>query len=199
MADVFISYAREDEKFVRKLRDRLEEHKRHTWIDFEDIPLTAKWLEEVYRGVESADTFAFVISPDSVNSNFCRLELAHAVQNNKRLAPIWYRDVDDEAVPSDLASHQYIFFRDSDAFDEAFQRLIEALNTDLEQVRAHTRLLVRAKEWDSERRDRSFLLRGKDLEVAETLQAQEAEKETKLTPLQEDYIRASRRAATRFK
>jgi hypothetical protein len=43
MADVFISYAREDQQFVRKLQDALEAHNRNTWIDWKDVPLTAKW------------------------------------------------------------------------------------------------------------------------------------------------------------
>src|SRR5215204_3756308 len=108
MADVFISYAHKDENFARKLRDRLEEHKRKTWIDEEDIPLTTEWQKEVFAGIESADTFAFIISPDSIESNFCRMELVHAVQNNKRLAPIWHRDVEDEEViPPELRSHQW--------------------------------------------------------------------------------------------
>jgi WD40 repeat protein len=199
MADVFISYAREDQDFVRKLQNALEERNRNSWIDLENIPLTAKWLEEVYAGIESANTFAFVISEDSINSDFCRLELAHAVKNNKRLVPIWHRNVEDEAVPHELASHQYIFLRDSDDFEEAFRRLIEALDTDLEWVHEHTWLLMRAKEWDSKSRDGSLLLRGKELKAAEALQAKEAEKEPKLTRLQQNYIQASHKAATKSK
>jgi WD40 repeat protein len=107
--------------------------------------------------------------------------------------------VDDEVIPPDLASRTCIWFRDDDDFEEAVQTLVTALDTDLEWVRAHTRLLQRAKEWEDERRDRSFLLRGKDLKDAEALQAQEAEKKEKLTPLQQDYIQASRRATTRFR
>ena len=198
MADVFISYAREDQDFVRALHQALEERDRDTWVDWASIPLTAKWLEEVYSGIESADTFAFVISPDSVESKVCKQELGHALENNKRLAPIWHRDVDDGSVPPDLSSHQYIYFRESDDFDKAFESLIEALDTDLEWVRAHTRLLTRAKEWDREGRDGSFLLRGKDLEAAEALQVREAEKEPKLTALQKEYVLASRQAATGF-
>ena len=116
MADVFISYAREDQDFARELHEALEKHKRDTWIDWKDIPRTAKWLDEVYSGIESADAFAFVISPDSVASEFCIVELNHAVEHNKRLVPIWRRDVKDESVPPDLSSHQYVFFRESDDF-----------------------------------------------------------------------------------
>jgi hypothetical protein len=87
MADVFISYSRKDKDFVRDLHQALEERGRNAWIDWADIPLTAKWLEEVYSGIEGADTFVFVISPDSVASKVCNQELDHAVHNNKRLAP----------------------------------------------------------------------------------------------------------------
>lgn len=38
MADVFVAYAREDQEFVRKLQDALEEHDRNIWIDWQDIP-----------------------------------------------------------------------------------------------------------------------------------------------------------------
>src|SRR5918997_538145 len=129
MADVFISYSRKDKDFVLALHRALEERDRDSWVDWEDIPLTAKWLEEVYSGIEHADTFAFVISPDSVASKIYKQELDHAVENNKRLVPIWHREVDDGFVPPHLASHQYICFRKSDDFDEAFESLVEALDT----------------------------------------------------------------------
>ena len=197
MADVFISYSRKDKEFVHGLHQALEARDRDAWVDWEDIPLTAKWLEEVYSGIEHADTFAFVISPDSVASKVCNLEIDHAAQNNKRLVPIWHREVDEKSVPADLASHQYICFRKSDDFDDSFESLLEALDTDLEWVREHTRLLTRAKEWDGEGQDGSFLLRGSDLEAAEAWLGRAAEKDPKPTALQSQYILASRQAATK--
>jgi len=183
MADIFISYAREDQQFVRKLQDALEEHKRNTWIDWKDIPLTAKWKEEVFSAIENSDSFAAVISPDFIVSKPCKEELDHAADDNKRMVPLWHRDVADEDVPPDLAAHQYVFLRESDDFEDSFERLLEALDTDMEWVRFHTRLLSGAKEWDKGGRDPSFLLRGKTLEEAERWQAKEAEKEPKLTSL----------------
>ncbi len=195
MADVFISYSRRDKDFALEIHKALEDRKREAWVDWDDIPLTSKWLEEIYSGIESADAFAFLTSPDSVASKHCRLELKHAVKNNKRLLPIMHREVDDEYVPPDLTTHQYVLFRETDDFQRSFESLMEALDLDLEWVRAHTRLLIRAKEWDREGRDASFLLRGKELEAAETLQIREAEKEPKLTSLQVEYVFASRQAA----
>src|SRR5829696_8967167 len=196
MADVFISYAREDQQFVRRLQNALEEHNRETWIDWKDIPLTAKWKQEVFSAIEQADSFAAVISPDFIVSKPCQEELDHATHDNKRMVPLWHRDVADEEVPPDLAAHQYVFLREDDDFEDSFERLLKALDTDLEWVRFHTRLLSGAKEWDKGGRDPSFLLRGKTLEEAEGWQAKEAEKEPKLTSLQKEYILASRQAET---
>ena len=197
MADVFISYAREDQEFVRELQEALEERERNTWIDWKDIPLTAKWKEEVFCAIEQADSFAVVISPDYIGSKPCREELDHAAINNKRMVPLWHRDVADEEVPPDLASHQYVYLREDDDFEEAFERLLEALDTDMEWVHDHTRLLVRAKEWESKGHDSSMLLRGGELREAEEWQARAAQKEPKPTSSQSEYILASRRAASR--
>jgi hypothetical protein len=197
MADVFISYAREDQDFVRRLQDALEEHNRNTWIDWKDIPLTAKWKQEVFSAIDNADSFAAVISPDFIVSKPCQEELDHAAHDNKRMVPLWRRDVPDEEVPPNLAAHQYVYLREEDDFEEAFERLLEALDTDMEWVHDHTRLLVRAKEWESKGHDSSMLLRGSELREAEEWQARAAQKEPKPTSLQSEYILASRRAASR--
>ncbi len=109
------------------------------------------------------------------------------------------RDVDAKAVPQFLGALNWIFFHESDDFDSAFQSLIKALDTDLEYVRGHTRLLTRAIEWDTEKRDNSFLLRGNELREAEGWLVQGTEKEPKPTPLQTQYIIASREAETKLK
>ena len=151
MANVFISYAREETPFVRALHAALAAQQRDAWVDWEDIPLTAEWLNEIYAGIEAADTFVFVLSPASVQSPSCALEIARAQQLNKRIAPIVRCDVDASAVPQAVARLNWIFCRDSDDFDAAVRSLIQALDTDLEWVRVHTRLLVRAAEWDNDR------------------------------------------------
>jgi hypothetical protein len=78
-----------------------------------------------------------VISPDSVRSDFCKLEVNHAVELT------------------------------SGRFEEGVALIIAAIETDLEWERQHTRLTVKALEWDDSGRDRSFLLRGSELAAAE--------------------------------
>jgi hypothetical protein len=69
VADVFSSYSRDDVDFVHELNDGLVARGKDVWVDFEDIPLTSEWLEEVFEGIESSNNYLFVRSPDSVTSD----------------------------------------------------------------------------------------------------------------------------------
>ncbi|MDP6596138.1 MAG: hypothetical protein QGI86_09715 [Candidatus Poribacteria bacterium] len=42
-----------------------------------------------------ANTFLFVISPDSATSDICGLETAHAVNPYKQMVPAVWKDADD--------------------------------------------------------------------------------------------------------
>ncbi|XGV95780.1 MAG: TIR domain-containing protein [Leptolyngbya sp. BL-A-14] len=195
MKDVFISYSRKDKEFVQELHTALKDEVQDVWVDWQNIPLTADWWQEIERGIESASTFVFVISPDSVNSKVCHQELEHSIKHNKRLVPIVRRDCEvSQQVHPHLSRHNWLFFREQDDFKQAFQRLIAAINTDLEHVRTHTRLLERAIEWDGKERSHDLLLRGAELEAMMQWLTQDAEKEPKATQLQREYINDSRKA-----
>jgi WD40 repeat protein len=198
MANVFISYSLKDREFVRKLHASLKEAKRDSWVDWTDIPPTATWLREIFAGIESADNFVFVISPDSVASETCRKEVEHAVKNNKRLIPVLWRAVALSHLPPPLAHIQSITFSDTNDFDAALQILLVAIDTDPDLLRFHTRLLVRAIEWEAENRNNSFLLRGKELEEAEQWQTRVGSSACGPRPThsQSEYILLSRRYAT---
>ena len=196
MADAFISYSRKDKDFVRRLDAALKTRKREAWIDWEGIRPTEEFMQAIYRAIEAADTFIFVLTPDSVASVVCGREVAHATAHNKRLVPLVQCDVDAAKVPEGLAKLNWIFCRDSDDFEKAVDTVITALDTDLEWVHAHTRLLTRAIEWESKGKNNSFVLRGVDLRAAEQWLAQAGtDKERQPTALQTEYIIASRKAA----
>ena len=197
MADVFISYSREDQKFVRHLHGALAAQDRDTWVDWEGIPPTAEWMKEIYMAIDSANTFVFVMSPDSMASDVCRQEIEYAAKQHKRLVPLVNQEVDSADVPDSLRKLNWIFFRDQDDFNAAFQTLIKAIDTDLDWVRSHTRLLVRSKEWETKHRSNSFILRGEDLKEAEQWLAQSAEKEPNPVNIQTQYILSSRKATTK--
>jgi WD40 repeat protein len=196
MPDVFISYSRKDSAFVRQLHDALRQNNRDSWVDWEDIPLSAEWWQEICRGIEAADTFIFVISPDSLLSKVCGDELGHAIKQHKRLVPIVRREAVGQQVNQALAAHNWLFFRETDDFEATFRTLLKTLDTDLEHVRAHTRVLIRAVEWDNHQRAVSYTVRGEELAAAERWLAESANKEPRPNDLQAQYILASRTAQT---
>ena len=193
MADVFISYSRRDKAFVQVLYDALRASQYDTWIDWQDIAPTTEWWQEIETGIEAAHTFIFVISPDSVGSTYCRQEVDHAVQHGKRLIPILRRsDFEQSQIPPKLGQHQWLMFQPEDDFDIAFATLVETINTDLEHKKTHTRLQVRAIEWQQQNQDASLLLRGRELEAAEQwLIRASTGKDPAPTELQKDYLASS--------
>jgi WD40 repeat protein len=196
-ADVFVSYSRADEPFVRRLDAALRERGLDPWVDWEDIPPTADWLARVHAGIDAARAFVAVLSPEQVASEVCREELGRASAANKRLVPILHRQIDRALAPRELLVPNWIFFRDGDDFDGAVAQLVNALETDLDWLEAHARMLVRAREWERAGRDGSFLLHGSDLREAEAWLAEQGSHGEAATPLQADYIVASRRASAR--
>ena len=119
------------------------------------------------------------------------------MQHHKRLVPIVRVDVEPPGIPQVLAALDWIFFREHAEFDQAILSLITAIDTDLDWVRAHTRLLLRAKEWDNKGQGTAWVLRGKDLHDAEEWLAQGPAKDPKPTTLQSQFIAASRKAAAK--
>ncbi|MEO8358285.1 MAG: TIR domain-containing protein, partial [Chloroflexota bacterium] len=197
MTKAFVSYSRKDTEFTRKLTDALIAQQYELWVDWESIPPTVDWKLQIQKGVEEADTFLFLISPDSVKSRECLNELTLAITNGKRLIPLVVRQIDPQDSPNELKHINWIFFNKPEEFDKSFQKLLDAISTDYDWVQTHRRLQVKALEWDRAERENSFLLRGRDLEYAEGQLVVNASKDPKPTDLQREFILKSRSAAAR--
>jgi WD40 repeat protein len=193
MPDVFVSYSRRDNEFVERLTNDLRERGKDVWLDVEGIRDAEVFPQALRRAIESSDAFLFVISPDSVRSPFCEQEVAHASELNKRIVPLALRTVPDEAIPREIRFRNWIPVGEETDAD----RVISAIDTDLDWEQQHTRLTVKALEWDASGRDRSFLLRGSDLRAAEQWLAAGAGKDPGPTALEQEYLLAGRQAASR--
>jgi WD40 repeat protein len=191
MTKVFISYSRKDQSFAEKLNSSLQEIGLDSWIDWIDIPPTADWWDQIEKGIEAADAFLFLLSPDSITSKVCTDEINHAVKNGKRLVPLVAREVNSQDVHANLRKLNWIYFREQDDFEVSRKKLETGITTDLQWVESHRRLQVRAIEWER-RKDRSLLLRGKDLREAEEQLASAGQKDPQPTDLQRQYVLESR-------
>src|SRR5687767_9758832 len=143
MPQAFISYSRKDSEFVRRLYKAFELHGLAGWVDWEGIPPADDWLRKVRAAIEGADAFVFVMSPDSLISEVCADEIAHAVRHNKRIVPVVLREVNRDEYPSveipePLRRVNWIFCRAAEDFDGAIAKIVAAIRTDLDWVRSHT-------------------------------------------------------------
>ncbi len=198
MADTFISYSRKDIAFAKIIHESLQSSQLDTWIDWQDIPPNADWFAEIEEAIEQADTFIFIISPHSVDSEICSREIAHAEENNKRLIPIVISDIDPQAVPANLQPLNWIFFKEEDRkYAKALKDLLDAIQLDQPWLKAHTRIQNRALEWERGEQESGYLLHGADLQDAENWLAQASGKNPPPTALQTQYILVSRAQATR--
>jgi hypothetical protein len=178
---------------VRRLRAELQSRGKEVWLDVEGIRDAELFPSALRRAIESSDAFVFVISPESVRSAFCEQEVAHASDLNKRIVPLALRRVPDGEIPDEIRFRNWIPAED----EGTVERLLAALETDLEWEHQHTRMTVKAVEWDQSGRDRSFLLRGADLTTAERWLTAGAGRDPGPSTLEQEYLLAARHAAQR--
>ncbi len=228
MTDVFISYSRKDSKFGRQLYQALIAHNRTVWMDWSDIPQTSEWWEEITKGIEQCHNFVFLLSEDSVASPVCNLEIEHARNNNRRIVPVLVRETDVKKahvalIHQELSEFQDTLYQGRDIlaiardnwqklggvnwfnftneadFDTRINDLLNALDVDIDYIHEHTRLLIRAKDWEAHKNPPSLLLVNEDLLEAEGwLSTSLAENKHPLpTDLQKLYIHESHLEHTR--
>jgi WD40 repeat protein len=197
MADVFISYSRSDKEFANWLHDSLAGRGKDVWIDVEDIPPTATWLDEIFAAMEGADAVVLVLSPEAAAAEVCKKEIDHALTLHKRLIPVVCRVVPPAVVDERIRALQWIDFTGQRDRETIFETLLTAIDTDLEWVKLHTHLVERAAEWERSGRNSALLLRGVSLQEAERWLARGPEKDPKPSSAQTIYITESRRHAAR--
>lgn len=91
--DAFISYGRADSKeFAAKLCQQLTGLGYRVWFDLNDIPLGVDYQQQIDDDLERSHNFIFIMSPHSVNSSYCRMEVERAVARHKRIIPLLHVD-----------------------------------------------------------------------------------------------------------
>ena len=76
--NIFISYSRRNVASVERLSRDLQDAGFNVWVDFRRIPGGAHWQEAIFDGIRNADIVIPCLSPDAVNSEWVRREIAFA-------------------------------------------------------------------------------------------------------------------------
>ncbi len=191
-ARIFVSYSRKDKARARILIPAFEKMGYDVWVDWEDIPPATDWLDQIKRGIETADTFVFFISPDSILSEACNIEVNHAAKYNKRIIPIVLRDTPAAETSPIIRRLNWIYLREEDDLEEGLNKFRDAMELDFEWVARHNRLLAKALEWHHGK-ESSLLLHGGELRRVLQQVEEAKEKEPKLIPIQKMFLEYSQK------
>jgi len=160
--DVFISYSRADSDFARQLNDAFQLQGKTTWFDQESIAAGVDFQKEIYKGIEKANNFLFIISPSSINSPYCANDLEYAQSLNKRIVTILHRAVSPNELHLVLAGIHWIDFNQR-YFHANFNEVVKTIDTNNKQARRHTKWTLRALEWAHKNKSVDLLLQGNEL------------------------------------
>ncbi len=176
MTDLFISYATQDIEIKKKILNSLARYGITCWSNLTDIRSGVDFATSIDMGLEQADKILFLISPDSVKSQWCLHELKYAKALNKTIIPLLIQQTNEADFPAEILGIQYINFLDNIEEGEGkisdFQRDIDDIVSEYysehDYYRQHKMILVQALRWERNQKNTSLLLRGFNLEQAKT-------------------------------
>lgn len=119
----FLSYSRANKDFAIRLAKELKSEGFEIWLDQLDIPLGARWDDEVERALEECEIFMVILTPASTTSDNVKDEIGYAIDTRKRILPIL---LENAVIPLRLRRLQYVDFT-SNSFDEGVNAAKELL------------------------------------------------------------------------
>ena len=189
---VFVSYSRADKAFANDLVLGLAACGFAPYIDRQDIAPGEDWERRLAGLIAEADSIVYIVSPDSLASKNCAVELQQGLDLRKRILPVIWRPIDDAQASPELKRLNYIFFSgEGRTFAAGLNELAEALRTDIDWIREHTRLAELANRWAGRGQAGDLLLRGGDIDAALAWQAGKPLTAPAITDDQADFIKAS--------
>ncbi|QQE66057.1 histidine kinase [Leptolyngbya sp. BL0902] len=194
--DVFLIADPEDLDFARRLQHTLQVQGKSTWFNpgsrGDARHGQADALAEDREALETAANVVVLLSPHLAQNVVGQAQIREAQALSKRLI-----GVSDQPLEAEIAlalpdpTPVVAFHHHGGDFSSNFGDLYRVLESDADYIDQHTRLLMRAIEWEKAGRDDSLLLRRKALDQANDWLAQSATKTPAPNPQQIAYITAS--------
>lgn len=131
--DIFLSYRRAGGGFetANLLHNRLTNAGYKVFMDVENLR-SGKFNDQLYNQIDACKDFIVVLGPDSLErcvneDDWVRLEVAHAIKNNKNIIPIFLRGFTHpkEKLPEDIA--ELLNYEGLEASTQLFDAFLEKL------------------------------------------------------------------------
>jgi hypothetical protein len=126
MADVFLSYAHEDEETMRRLRADLMAAGLTVWTDEGLEPGEPSWQRAIEEAIEGAGCLAVILSPPAKDSEWVNREIGYAGAKKLRNFPVLARGDEGTSVPIALINAQYVDLRSE--YDKGVKSLVTAIS-----------------------------------------------------------------------
>ena len=118
----FFSYSRDDSSFVVQLAADLKAAGSKVWLDQLDIIPGQRWDRAIEDALKSSSRLIVILSPTSVNSTNVMDEVSFALEEQKTVIPVIYRDC---VIPFRLRRLQYVDFKEN--YSHALKELLDVL------------------------------------------------------------------------
>jgi hypothetical protein len=110
---LFASYSRADHELIAPLLDDVRALGYDIWFD-EELSGGQVWWDEILEKIRDCDAFLFALTPASVGSEACLLELEYADGLDRTVIPVELTDTDPAIVPAALGRHQIVRYGSGD-------------------------------------------------------------------------------------
>lgn len=193
MEHVFICYSRKDQNVALQLKEILANAGKNVWIDVKDLPASSIWRSEIQYAIRESIAFVYLVSSNSLESEYCQKEFEFACELNKRIFPILLPEISDKDIPEIVSLRQWLTWGGHENNTLDINKLIRDIETDYEWVKFITELGVNEARWKKQP-DNSRLLSGKKLQEAEQqLVNAGSKKNPQPTDIQREFVKVSRK------
>ncbi|WP_375561106.1 TIR domain-containing protein [Bernardetia sp. OM2101] len=205
--DVFIASAEKEKESNSMTREQviymLALYGYTSWTHVNDLNSGVDFHKAIKKGVEGADNLIFLITKESLQSEYCMEELEYAISLNKKIIPLRLEKINESEFPVILKDIQYIDLTDNREgitlsknektdFEKDIDELLAILDNDKEYIERHKILLTQALKWERQDKNSSMLLRGHNLEQAKIWLKIGQKRETQLPlSIHENFIKES--------
>ena len=145
---IFISYSHADVIKVREILEIINKEKFRFWYD-DTMEIGEDFRRELQVKIENCHAFLLFISPASMQSKYCGMEIIMAYKNNKRIYPVYLDDSTEipGALKMILENLQHVKGSAIDKGSRYLDKLIESLPTEtMRSFAIEDGVLVRCKD-----------------------------------------------------
>jgi hypothetical protein len=132
MADIFLSYSRDDKTIKQWVRQKLLAAGLSVWTDDNLAPGTPSWVIAVENALDSAGCLVVLFSPSSKRSEWVIEEINYARTHDLAIFPILAGGDEQTAVPFGFSRAQWVDIRADP--DREIERLIAAIKDEFGDI-----------------------------------------------------------------